>query len=245
MHNQKGGDAISQRTFIAEHQRDRHQPEFTALLPLHARVELLQPVDEQQCQQNHVLGDLCGREDLSHPFLKSNGRDRLGDEGRHWVLSVFDGLQLRCLLEPEKAGHLWNTKVVSLLRGANRDYVNAHLSCELGQTALAVVDGRWNPELRSSSRLLLGLFSGGGGCFFRGSRGRVGVRLHGHQRRGHRIELGPVMAVDVRRHPVGLPGMVDGRDGIVGDPSHVAGRSGQTVPEGSSPTGSSLGDRFR
>lgn len=57
--------------------------------------------------------------------------------------------------------------------------------------------------------------------------------------------MGPGVAVEMKRHSVCLHSIVDGRDGIVGHPGHVAGRGGQTVPKGSSPAGSSLVGRFR
>lgn len=46
----------------------------------------------------------------------------------------------------------------------------------------------------------------------------------------------PQAIVQVGRHRMPFPSVGRGWDGIVGDTSHVAGRSGQTVPEWSSPT---------
>lgn len=43
-------EEASKRTFVSQHKRDGHQPVFTTLLSPHARVELLQAINEEQCQ---------------------------------------------------------------------------------------------------------------------------------------------------------------------------------------------------
>lgn len=105
----QGGEAITRiLTFIAEHQRNGHQPEFTALLSLHAGVELLESVDEEQGQYNQVLADLCSRKNRSHPLLEAESGDSFCNEGRRWMAAVFNVLEFGGLLKPEETGHLQN-----------------------------------------------------------------------------------------------------------------------------------------
>lgn len=66
---------------IAHHQSDRHQSELATLLAPNSGIELLQPIDEEEREEDDILAHLGRRQDGRDPFLKANGGDRFRDKG--------------------------------------------------------------------------------------------------------------------------------------------------------------------
>lgn len=102
---------VRRRTFVSQHQSNDQQPILAACTSLDLWRGHFQAVDEQQGQQDHVLGDLRRRKDTQDPFPKllvgpcqrwesNNGR-------RWWSRSDHFGLlELVGRLKPEKTSHL-------------------------------------------------------------------------------------------------------------------------------------------
>jgi hypothetical protein len=70
---------------VAEHESYSQQTVLATGLALDRRVGLLQPVDEEQCQENHILSNLRGRQNGRYPFPEAGGGMRIGDEGLQWL----------------------------------------------------------------------------------------------------------------------------------------------------------------
>lgn len=65
---------------VAKHESYRQQTVLAAGLPLDRGVRLLQPVDEEECQENDVLSNLRRREDRGHPFAEASCRRCIRDK---------------------------------------------------------------------------------------------------------------------------------------------------------------------
>ncbi len=97
------------RTFVAQHQCHGKEPELAPYLAFHPRIQSLEPVDEHQGQENHVLGNLSHRKYSSYPFSEASCRHRFRDKRGCWVghnCCIFDKMKGNRGLEPEKAGYL-------------------------------------------------------------------------------------------------------------------------------------------
>lgn len=98
-------------TFITQHQCDGEQPILTSRTAPDRGVRHLEPVNEHQSQQNHILSDLRGREDGGNPFSERLGGERIFAQrwqglvyrDRNYFLSDFEYFGG---LEPEQAGKL-------------------------------------------------------------------------------------------------------------------------------------------
>lgn len=74
-------------TFVTQHQCDGEQPVLTSGTAPNRGVRHLEPVDEHQSQQDHILSDLRGREDGGHPFSERLGGERIF--GQRWQSLVY------------------------------------------------------------------------------------------------------------------------------------------------------------
>lgn len=96
---------------VSQHKRHGEKPVFAARATIDFGVRALQPVHEEQCQEDHVLGDLGGRQNGVDPFLVSSIRPRVRRQRGYRCVRVLlfhalgrlDGLHV---LEPEEACHL-------------------------------------------------------------------------------------------------------------------------------------------
>jgi hypothetical protein len=89
---------------VSEHQSYRQKPKLASTLTTDSWIELLEPVDKEQTQQNHILPNLGSAQDSRDPFPETGWRYCISYDasiGRcvHWKL--FGVLQSLCALEPE------------------------------------------------------------------------------------------------------------------------------------------------
>lgn len=68
------------RTLVSQHQSHGEEAVFAAWFSLDCRVRMLEPVDEQQGQQNDILGNLGRTQDGGHPFPETRGWDGVRHE---------------------------------------------------------------------------------------------------------------------------------------------------------------------
>jgi len=75
------GVGVVVQEFVAQHQRHRQQAVLAARLAFDRGIGELQPVDEQQGEEDDILRDLGGGQDGGDPFLEAQGGVCVGDEG--------------------------------------------------------------------------------------------------------------------------------------------------------------------
>jgi hypothetical protein len=63
--------------FVAQHESNCEEPVFTSRLALDGGIELLQTVDEKQCQENNILSHQSGGENCGDPFAEASRRSRI------------------------------------------------------------------------------------------------------------------------------------------------------------------------
>ncbi len=78
------GVGIVVEKFVAEHQCHREQSILAARLPSNLRIQLLQPVNEEQRQKHHILSHQCRREYCRDPFSEASRGFRICIQKSRW-----------------------------------------------------------------------------------------------------------------------------------------------------------------
>lgn len=81
---------------VAQHERNREQSVLTSGLSSHIRIELLQSVNEQESEYDHVLGHLGRRKNRGHPLAEAGRRDSVRGKVLVWKCAyarIFDLLE--------------------------------------------------------------------------------------------------------------------------------------------------------
>ena len=67
-------------TFVSQHQGNSQKAKFATWLSPDNNIEGLEAVDEEKCQQNHILRHLCCVDHTVHPGPESLGGKAIGGQ---------------------------------------------------------------------------------------------------------------------------------------------------------------------